>query len=163
MALSSHQIKVFEQVIRRALVNHLDAQGLIPDSQHGSRSGRSTLTQLLEHWDSILDDLEEGDGCETVYLDFSKAYDKCESGVILHKMKMAKSTGKVGIWMAAFLDPEKRKQAIMVEGILTSLSLVKSGVPQGTVTGPVIFLLMIADIASGVAAPPFPPLAILLA
>ena len=153
VALSSHLIKVAERVIRRAIVSHLDNLGLIPDTQHGSREGRSTLTQLLEHWDSILDDLEQGKGCDTIYLDYSKAYDKCENGVILHKIKMAKITGKVGIWMAAFLNPEMRQQAIMVEGVLSSLSPVISGVPQGTVTAPVIFLLMIADIACGVNAP----------
>ena len=73
---------------------------------------------------------------------------------MLHKIRSAKITGKVGIWMAAFLNPKMRKQAVMVEGILSSLSPVLSGVPQGTVTAPVIFLLMIADIARGVSAPP---------
>ena len=154
VALTSHQIKVFERVVRRAVATHLDTLGVLPDNQHGSRSGRSTLTQLLAHWDSVLDDLEAGEGCDTIYLDFSKAYDKCETGVMLHKMKSAKITGKVGIWMAAFLNPNIRKQAVMVEGALSPLSLVLSGVPQGTVMAPVIFLLMIADIARGVSSPP---------
>ena len=69
-------------------------------------------------------------------------------------MRSAKISGKVGIWMAAFLNPNMRKQAVSVERVLSSLSLVLSGVPQGTVTAPVIFLLMIADIAHGVSASP---------
>ena len=62
VALTSHLIKVFERVIRRVLVNHIDRLGLLPDGQHGSRAMRSTMTQLLSHWDSILDGLERGDG-----------------------------------------------------------------------------------------------------
>ena len=72
VALTSHLIKVFERVMRRVLVDHIERQGLLPDGQHGSRALRSTLTQLLTHWDSILDGLEKVDGVDTVYLDFSK-------------------------------------------------------------------------------------------
>ena len=81
---------------------------------------------------------------------FSKEYDKCETGVLLHKMKETKVTGKVGMWIAAFLSSDHRKQAVMVEGVMSSLSPVLSGVPQGTVIAPVLFLLMISDITRGV-------------
>ena len=57
---------------------------------------RSTLTQLLSHWDSILEGLERGEGVDAVYLDFSKAFDKGETGVLLHKLKDGKVLGKVG-------------------------------------------------------------------
>jgi hypothetical protein len=65
---------------------------------------RSTLTQLLSHWDNILDGLEQGDGVDSVYLDFSKAFDKVETGVLLHKLRDAGVLGKVGCWIAAFLN-----------------------------------------------------------
>ena len=66
VALTSHLIKVFERVIRRVLVSYIDNKGLLPDGQHGSRAMRSTLTQLLSHWDSILDGLENGEGVDTI-------------------------------------------------------------------------------------------------
>ena len=69
---------------------------------------------------------------------------------MLHKLKEAGVTGKVGMWMAAFLDSKHRQQAVVVDGTISALSQVISGVPQGTVTAPVLFLLMIADIAHGV-------------
>ena len=147
VALTSHLIKTFERVIRKVLVRHLENQGVFPDGQHGGRSQRSTVTQLLAHWDSVLDDLEQHGGADVIYLDFSKAYDKCETGVMLHKLKEAGVTGKVGMWMAAFLDSKHRQQAVVVDGTISTLSQVISGVPQGTVTAPVLFLLMIADIA----------------
>ena len=86
VALTSHLIKVFERVLRRVLVKFIERQGLLPDGQHGSRAMRSTLTQLLSHWESILDGLETGEGVDAVYLDFSKAFDKVETGVLLHKL-----------------------------------------------------------------------------
>ena len=114
VALTSHIIKVFERVIRRALVSHLDEQGLLPDGQHGFRAFRSTLTQLLSFWDSILDQMEEGKEVHAIYLDFAKAFDKVETGVLLHGLKDCKVLGKVACWLASFLDPSCRQQAVVV-------------------------------------------------
>ena len=70
--------------------------------------------------------------------------------MLLHKLKESGIHGKVGMWLAAFLDSKHRQQAVVVDGVISELSPVISGVPQGTVTAPVLFLLMIADIAHGV-------------
>ena len=152
VALTSHIIKVFERVLRKALVRHIEENNLLPLGQHGSRSFRSTLTQLLSYWDTVLDGLEHGSGVDSVYLDFSKAFDKVETGVLLHKLRDARILGKAGKWLAAFLDSNFRKQAVAVEGAISKLSPVVSGVPQGTVLGPVLFLLHVADIANNVSA-----------
>ena len=152
VALTSHLIKVFERVLREALVAHIDMNNLLPNGQHGSRATRSTLTQLLSQWDVILAGLEEGDGVDSVYLDFSKAFDKVETGVLLHKLKDSKVLGKIGVWLACFLDSAQRQQAVAVEGRLSGLSPVISGVPQGTVLGPILFLLHISCIAREVSA-----------
>ena len=66
VALTSHIMKVFERVVRKVLVAHLESQGFIPNEQHGFRSSRSTLTQLLSHWDSVLDHLENGDSVDVI-------------------------------------------------------------------------------------------------
>ena len=75
VALTSHLIKVFERVLRKALVNHLEGFNLIPNSQHGFRAHRSTLIQLLTYWDNVLECLEKGETVDVIYTDFSKAFD----------------------------------------------------------------------------------------
>ena len=136
VALTSHIIKMFERVVRRCLVRHLEENHLLPDGQHGFRSKRSCLTQLLSYWDSILDQMEEGKGVDAVYTDFAKASDKCKTGVLLHRLKECGVWGKMGLWLAAFLDPTVRKQSVGVQGRLSPTAHVISGVPQCTVLGP---------------------------
>ena len=77
----------------------------------------------------------------------TKAFDKVEHGVLLHKLRDFGVTGRVGLWISAFLDSSSRQQAVVVDGRISELCPVISGVPQGTVLGPVLFLVHIASIA----------------
>ena len=148
VALTSHLVKMFERVVRRALVTHLEQRGFLPEGQHGFREQRSTLTQLLTHWDQVLDLLEQGQTVDVIYTDFAKAFDKCETNVLHHTLRDCGVKGKMGRWIAAFLDPATRMQAVGVDGSISDLTPVVSGVPQGTVLGPALFLVHILGISS---------------
>ena len=69
----------------------------------------------MSYWDTILEELEAGKRVDVIYTDFSKAFDKVETGVLLHKLKECGINGKVGCWIAAFLDSSARQQAVVVD------------------------------------------------
>ena len=133
--------------MRKFLVSYLETNNYMTPGQHGFRALRSTLTQLMSHFDAVLRDLESGASSDTIYLDFSKAFDKVDHGKLHHKLRDLGIHGKVGKWIYAFLH--NRQQKVVVEGHHSSNSTVLSGVPQGTVLGPVLFLVLIMDIAEG--------------
>ena len=118
MALTSHIVKVFERVVRKVLVKHLEECGMLPEGQHGFREQRSTLTQLMAHWDQVLDLLEQGQTVDVIYTDFAKAFDKCETKVLLHTLRDCGVREKLGKWIAAFLDPSTKVHADRVDGAL---------------------------------------------
>ena len=149
VSLTSHVIKTLERVLRKTIVFHLESNDLMDPDQHGSRQRRSCLSQLLEHHDEILRMLEEGDNVDVIYTDFEKAYEKVDHFKLLEKMKIQFGiTGKVGKWIQKFL--ESRKQQIVIEETKSKESKVASGAVQGSVLGPVIFLMFIKDMTKEV-------------
>ena len=81
---------------------------------------------------------------EMIYLDFSKASDKVNHGIVLHKLRDIVITGNLGVWFYQFLSD--RTHFVRLPGGVSKDSPVLSGVPQGTVLGPLLFIIMISDI-----------------
>ena len=150
VSLTSHLIKTLERVVRRELVSYLETNQLMDVNQHGSRAGKSTLSQLLQNQDEILTAMENGENLDAVYLDFSKAFDKCDHGVLLHKIKRLRIKGKLGKWLQNFLTG--RQQVILVNKVKSKYSKLVSGIPQGSVLGPILFLIYISDIGQDLSA-----------
>ena len=149
IALTSHIIKVFEKVMRNHLVSFLDATDAFNVNQHGFRVGRSCLSQLLTHYDNIISLLEKGVNVDTVYLDFAKAFDKVDHSIVLKKLSLLGIRGNVLSWIKSFLT--NRTQKVMVNGFLSEPAPVISGVPQGSVLGPLLFLILIGEIDRDIA------------
>lgn len=150
ISLTSHIVKTFERVQRKGIVNFLEYNKQMDANQHGSRANRSTLSQLQEHYEEIVRILEDGDNCDSIYLDFLKAFDKCDHGILLHKLKKLGIIGKLGVWIHCFLT--NRKQIVMINGVKSTSSILISGVPQGSVLGPILFLIYISDLGEEVEA-----------
>ena len=144
ISLTSHLIKTFERVLRNKLINHLETYLLITKNQHGFRPNRSTLTQLLDHIHSILDILEQNENADIIYLDLSKAFDKVNHHILLQKIEQMKITGKIKTWIQTFLT--MRTQTVVVDGHKSNPTKVLSGVPQGTVLGPALFIIYMNNI-----------------
>lgn len=144
VALTNHLTKILERLIRKELVEYLETNHLTNNSQHGFRAGRSTITQLLCYLDDIYNKLEKGEEVDSVYLDFAKAFDKVDHGILLGKLHALNIGGKILKWIERFLC--NREQRVKVANSLSDPVTVTSGVPQGSVIGPLLFLVMMLDI-----------------
>ena len=148
IALTSHIIKIFEKIITRNITEFLELNNKMNDGQHGFRKGRSCLSQLLAHHDRLITSLETNTDVDVIYLDFAKAFDKVDHGVLLHKLRALGISGRLGLWVSAFLSD--RTQFVAVSGAESSVSTVVSGVPQGSVLGPLLFIIHIHDINNNI-------------
>ena len=133
-----------ERIVKEALTKHLEENGLITDEQHGFRTGRSPMTNIVEFKNETTKWLDQGKPYDVLYLDFAKAFDKVPHDKLMVKLEAIGVKGNLLRWLNDWL--RGRRQRVKVETAFSEWVEVLSSVVQGSVLGGTLFDIYINDI-----------------
>ncbi|BHF77311.1 hypothetical protein SprV_0602041500 [Sparganum proliferum] len=143
ISLTSSCCKIMEKIIKRELIRYLVQKNLLSDAQHGFRSGRSCVKNVLYCLGRWTQAVDQGNTLPVVFTDFKKVFDSAPHQRLLHKLSRTGVMGNLLKWIQSFLFD--RAQTVHVGGQQSAEVAAESGVPQGSVLGPALFTVYVSD------------------
>ena len=136
--------KILERAVFNQLVIYLEDNNLVHPNLHGSRAGHSTATALTQLYDDWAEAVDQGSMVGVLLCDQSAAFDLCDHNILVEKLKLMGVTDSAAAWFRSYLSG--RKQSCMVDGKVSApLDIPACGVPQGSIGGPILWLIFTCD------------------
>lgn len=143
MSFLSALSKIFERCILNQLKFYCLTENILASNQYGFRSGYNTTVCLVDLIDEVAKAFDEEKYAVSIFLDLSKAFDTVNHSILSYKLDLYGIRGSENQWFRSYLS--NRKQKVFVNGVESNFLLINSGVPQGSILGPFLFLIYIND------------------